>query len=257
MARQKNYTLGRGKLFVDLFDADGNSTGEFYIGNTTSLTVTGSEETLDHFDSDEGVREKDDYATLSVDTSIAFTTDDIQPENLAMFVKGEIVQLATVAASDQTEGMAVRKGRFYQLGASAANPSGIREIDNLVVTKGVAPVVALTNYTVDEALARVYILEDAATVLDDDVLTFTYDVKASTRSVVISRGEKAEGAMRYISANPKGTQRDHYFPKVSVTPDGDYELKGDTWQEMSFSGEVLKRVGYEKHYIDGRAVAAA
>lgn len=257
MARQKNYTLGRGKLFVDLFDADGNSTGEFYIGNTTSLTVTGDEETLDHFDSDEGIREKDDYATLSVDTAIAFTTDDIQPENLAMFVKGEVVDLTTAADEDLTEDITVRLGRFYQLGSSATNPSGLRQLANVVLTDAADAVIAAEgNYTVDLALGRVFILEDAADIADEDIVTFTYDVLASTRTVVISRGEKAEGALRYISANPKGPQRDHYFPKVSITPDGDYELKGDTWQEMSFSGEVLKRTGYEKHYIDGRAVTA-
>ncbi len=257
MARAKNYTLGRGKLYVDLFDAvTGLPAGEFYIGNTTSLTVTGDEETLDHFSSDEGIREKDDSATLSIDTSIAFTTDDIQPENLALFIKGEATLLTTIADPGATEDIVVKRGRFYQLGTSALEPTGVREIEDLVVTIGVTPVVALNNYEIDLALARLYILEDAVGIDDDDELTLTYDVKASTRSVVISKGEKAEGAIRYVSANPKGPQRDHYFPKVQIAPDGDYELKGDEWQNMSFSGEVLKRTGYEKHYIDGRAVAA-
>jgi hypothetical protein len=257
MARAKNYTLGRGKLFVDLFDADGNTTGEFYIGNTTSLTISGDEEVLPHYDSDEGIREQDDEAPLSSDVAISFTTDDIQPENLALFIKGEIVDLTTAAAADQTETLTVRRGRHYQLGTSATNPSGLRALDNIVLSvSGGADITAEGNYTVDEALGRVYILEDAVDIEDGDEVDADYDVTASTRSVIISRGEKAEGALRYVSANPKGPQRDHYFPKVTLAPDGDYELKGDEWQAMSFTGSALKKPGLEKHYIDGRAVTA-
>lgn len=257
MARAKNYTLGRGKLFVDLLDEDGNTTGEFYIGNTTSFTITGDEETLDHFDSDEGIREKDDSATLSVDTTIGFTTDDIQPENLALFIKGEVQQLATAADADQEETLTVRRGRFYQLGTSDANPTGVRKIAGFAMTDAAdAAIVAAGNYEIDLDLARLYILENAAAIDDGDEITVTYDIEASSRSVVISKGEKARGALRYVSANPKGPQRDHYFPLVEIAPDGDYELKGDEWQNMSFSGEALKKVGLEKHYIDGRATTA-
>ena len=39
----------------------------------------------------------------------------------------------------------------------------------------------------------------------------------------------------------------------SVSPDGDYEFKGDSWNEMSFSGEVLKKDDTTaKEYGDGR-----
>lgn len=250
MARAKNYTLGRGKLFVDLGD------GEFYIGNTTSMTISGDEEVLQHFDSDEGIREQDDEAPLSDTVSIGFTTDDIQPENLAMFIKGEVTTLATLAAADQTETITVKRGRHYQLGTSDAHPSGLRAISGLTAKIGAVAVNAAGNFIVDEGLGRVYILEDAADIDDEDDVIFTYDVDASTRSIIISKNEKAYGALRYVSANPKGPDRDHFFPRVSITADGDYELKGDEWQNMSFSGAALKVPNRAKHYIDGRAVVA-
>jgi YD repeat-containing protein len=252
MARAKNYTLGRGKLYADFYDADGNLTGEFYIGNTTSLTYTSDEDVLDHFDSDDGVREKDDSVQLTDTATIGFTTDDIQPENLAMFIKGEKQTLTVAPASNEDETITVLRGRHYQLGVSDANPTGLRALDNVTVTNGMTPVAASGNFEIDETLGRLYILEDAADIEDGDELTVEYDVLGSSRSVVLSTGDKTTAALRYIAANPKGPQRDHYWPKVIVSPDGDYELKGDDWQAMSFSGEALKVTGRAKHYIDGR-----
>lgn len=173
-----------------------------------------------------------------------------------MFIKGEITTLATVAAADQTETITVKRGRHYQLGTSDAHPSGLRAISGLTAKIGAAAVVAAGNFTVDEDLGRIYILEDAAGIDDDDELILTYDVEASSRSIIISKNEKATGALRYISANPKGPDRDHYFPRVTIAADGDYELKGDEWQNMSFSGSALKVPNRAKHYIDGRAVVA-
>lgn len=375
MARIKNYTLGRGKLFADFYDkTTGLLTGEFYIGNTTSLTYSSDEDNLDHFDSDDGVREKDDTVQLSDTASLGFTTDDVQPENLATFIKGALQTLAVMASVGETETFPVLRGRWYQLGVTDDTPTGARALDNLVVEvtipavqatgsytfstappaqddtvtigghvitfrtaapsgaqvlRGATPaeaatnlrayinanagtlgvsaggagaVVALiaevagaggnaitttaafatganvvvsaatltggvavssgaldadTNLVLDEDLGRVFVREDAPDVADGDSITPTYDIKASSRSIILSTGDKAVAALRYISANPKGPQRDHYWPKVVVSPDGDYELKGDDWQAMSFSGEAYKVTGRAKHYIDGRAAVTA
>ena len=42
----------------------------------------------------------------------------------------------------------------------------------------------------------------------------------------------------------EGENRDDYWPLVDISPDGDYEFKGDDWNEMSFTCEVLKKEGY-------------
>lgn len=55
-----NYTLGRGKVYFARFTS-GQVPGPFrYIGNTPEFNLTIELETLDHFSSDEGIREKDD-----------------------------------------------------------------------------------------------------------------------------------------------------------------------------------------------------
>lgn len=263
MARTKNYTLGAGKLYFDRMDADGNLTGEFYIGNTTSLTGSTDETREEHFSSDEASRDKDASVVTQSDQTVGFTTDDIQPENLAMLWKGTAEQLAVSAATAQVDTLTVMRGRWYQLGVSTTSPTGARSVTIDSVTDDTTPIpVAIpggaggANYDVDLELGRIFIKEDAPDIADGDSIIVTYDIAAHSRTVIISKGETIRGALRYIADNTAGVNRDDYWPLVELSPDGDYEFKADSWSEMSFTGEVLKKEGYFKHYVDGRPVTA-
>lgn len=262
MARTKNYTLGAGKLYFDRMDADGNLTGEYYIGNTTSLTGSTDETREEHYSSDEAERAKDASVVTQSDQTVGFTTDDIQPENLALLWKGTAEQLAVAADPGVEETIAVMRGRWYQLGMSATSPTGARSITLTSVTDDEAVPVAIpggaggANYEVDLELGRIFIKEDAPDVADGDSIIVTYDVGAHSRTVIISKGDTIRGALRYIADNTAGENRDDYWPLVELSPDGDYEFKADSWSEMSFTGEVLKKEGYYKHYVDGRPVTA-
>lgn len=262
MARTKNYTLGAGKLYFDRFDDDGNTTGEYYIGNTTSLTGSTDETREEHYSSDEKERAKDASVVTQSDQSVGFTTDDIQPENLALLWKGTAEQLAVSAQSDVEETITVKRGRWYQLGMSPTSPTGARSVSITSVTDDEASPVAIpggaggANYEVDLELGRIFVKDDAPDIADGDSIIVTYDEAAHSRTVIISKGETIRGALRYIADNTAGVNRDDYWPLVELSPDGDYEFKADSWSEMSFTGEVLKKEGYEKHYVDGRPVAA-
>lgn len=263
MARTKNYTLGAGKLFFDRFDENGNTTGEYYIGNTTSLTGSTDETREEHYSSDEKERAKDASVVTQSDQSVGFTTDDIQPENLALLWKGTAEQLAVSADEDVVDTLVVKRGRWYQLGTSAIKPTGARKVTITSVTDDTTPApVAVpggaggANYDVDLELGRIFIKEDAPDIADGDTIIVTFDEAAHSRTVIISKGETIRGALRYIADNTAGENRDDYWPLVELSPDGDYEFKADSWSEMSFTGEVLKKEGYEKHYVDGRPVTA-
>lgn len=262
MARTKNYTLGAGKLYFDRFDDNGNTTGEYYIGNTTSLTGSTDETREEHYSSDEKERAKDASVVTQSDQTVGFTTDDIQPENLALLWKGTAEQLAVAADPGVEETIAVMRGRWYQLGMSPTSPTGARSITLTSVTDDEAVPVAIpggaggANYEVDLELGRIFIKEDAPDVADGDSIIVTYDVGAHSRTVIISKGDTIRGALRYIADNTAGENRDDYWPLVELSPDGDYEFKADSWSEMSFTGEVLKKEGYYKHYVDGRPVTA-
>ena len=76
-------------------------------------------------------------------------------------------------------------------------------------------------------------VEGSLIAVDDADVDVTFTVAASTRSRVISGSEPVEGAMMYITKNPKGSDAVFYLPYVKITPNGDYALKGDEWQADS------------------------
>lgn len=102
-------------------------------------------------------------------------------------------------------------------------------------------VIALTtNYTVDADRGRIYILEDAVDVTDGDTLQIAYDISAGSRQLVVDAQDQVEGALRFIADNARGPNKDYYWPRVKLTPSGEYQLKGDAWQVMTFNFEVLQ-----------------
>ena len=53
----QKYTLGRGEVFFNKFKPGTNiGEGERYLGNTPEYSLTNDVETLDHFNSDRGLR---------------------------------------------------------------------------------------------------------------------------------------------------------------------------------------------------------
>lgn len=250
-----NYTLGRGELHFDRFSDPINFVlgGERYIGNSPEFSATIESENLDHYNSDRGVREKDESIVLQTNRTASFITDNVSPENLALFFFGtsEIFSTAGGAVTDAPLPDVV-KGLTYQLGMSPSNPSGVRNVSLVTIKKGVTSLVAGTDYTLDAALGRVTILESSVTVINGDDLTADFTTSAQTRERVISGSSAIAGALRFISYNPQGKRYDWYMPYVKLSPNGDFALKGDEWQQIPFNVEILKRPGYEAIYIDGR-----
>ena len=258
----ENYTLGRGELHFDKF-APGtfNKTGERYLGNTPELNRTTESENLDHFNSDRGIRVKDKSIVLEKNDSGTFIADEISDENVALWFLGTqnvIAQSATASIVENIPANRLKPGTYIQLGESQANPTGNRNVTMTSVTSD--PVgttfTDLTDYTVDAELGRLYIVPGGA-IDGTSPLIVTYATAASTRTqIVVGEGTTIEGALRFISYNPTGPRRDYYWPYVQLRADGDFAMKGDEWQQLSFAFDILKREGYASEYIDGRPTVA-
>lgn len=252
----KQYVLGKGKVYFDQFlPGTKTATGERYIGNTPELTTSQDEDTLDHYDADEGLNVKDESVTIEQNVTGAMTTDSISVENVAMLFGGDIENATVASAVGVTESHAVKLGRWYQLGVSDLQPTGARSITNVTVKKGAATVALTANFDIDLELGRVYVEEDAPGVADGDVLIFTFDQEATTRELIVGKGTEVRGALRFVSKNPIGKQKDYYWPYVKLSANGDFSLKGDEWQTLPFAFEVLKKdAATARVYIDNRTV---
>ena len=272
----QKYTLGRGEVFFNKFKPGTNiGEGERYLGNTPEYSLTNEVETLDHFNSDRGLREKDESVLLEISSSGSMNCDNISGENVALFFLGNLLTKSSTSVTAQKEVFTSwKRGLTLQLGTTDATPTGVRKVSNVKVGKaakaatlnltgdisaipGVTIVDAAGNYEVDLDLGRLY-LEPTSTEINGDIkLVVQFDVAAQSREMVISSNDVVQGSLRFVSHNAKGENKDYFFPKVTLSPDGDYNLKGDDWQSMGFTFEALKLQGRERVYIDIRAVDEA
>lgn len=106
------------------------------------------------------------------------------------------------------------------------------------------------DYEVDYDAGIVAFIDGGA-ITDGLDIQIDYATKSHTRERVISGTEPVEGAMMYIENNPKGANKNWMFAWVKITPNGDYALKGDDWQTIPFSVEVLKKTTAAAITVDG------
>lgn len=248
----RDYTIGRGQTFFNKFlPGTTTPTGERYLGNTPSLNLTSTYQDLPHYTSDFKVREMDDNFTLQTDRAGTFTVDNASIENVGLMFGSDATPETGGALTAQTDTFEdVKLGYWYQLGESTATPDGVGGVSNVDVTAGATPAVEDTDYTVDLDNGRIYILESATGINDGDDLTVTYDVAARETVVVIEEGEQVEGSLRFISDNPKGTNKNYYWPYVRIQPTGDFALKGEQWQLITFQFAVLTpKDGRKRVYV--------
>lgn len=360
MADEMNYVVGRGRLFFGQFKPNTREPrGQLYFGNTPALSLAQSEDTLDHYSSEGGVRVKDASVSLQNDSSGSFQCDNISLENLALWFRGfqstnieagsasatgtltfstavpvdgdtvtingqeitfvdadpvgmQVLIAATIGAqatalanfiNDLTATLGVtatvnaaevtvtanapgeggnaiallkdfatpanmtlsgatlaggtsttetigdvERGRWYQLGKTDALPQGVRRIGSVTIT-GVDP----ASFTVDAAAGRIYIKPEAEDIVDGDDLEVKFGVEAGVDDIVIARSDIIEGEMQFVANNAAGLNSDYFWPYVKLSPDGDFSLKGDEWQSMTFNFEILKRDALiERQYITRR-----
>lgn len=129
VAYTNQYVFGRGRLAFNRRRADGTFEGFRPLGNCPGFTIGISSETFQHFSSEGGLREKDLQVTTQIDRTCEITCDNMSAENLELFLAAA-TSTRTQASGTVTDELisAVQAGRFYQLGVSAGNPNGARNL---------------------------------------------------------------------------------------------------------------------------------
>ena len=259
MVYAKNeYAIPRGRVFFDPFDANGNLTGEIAMGNCPGVTLTIETTKAEHFSSEKGLREKDESLIVEVNRTGNVNCDNFSAANFALWLSGTRATVEQAAVAVTAEIRAVAKGRFYQLGATAANPLGVRNVTGVTVktADGATPYAAGTDYNVDLDTGRVQILASGS--IPNGNVQFGYTpVEGSYETVRSGATAETQGALRIVADNASGANRDFFMPKVTLTPTGDLPIiaEGTEFVQMQFGLEVLKSANAEAIYADGRPVA--
>lgn len=251
--------LGAGRIYFELENSSGVlSGGERYLSETPGFGVSLSATSLEDWTSDGKTAEKQLEITTKVDRAGKLTLKDALLDNMAIFVAGTVSTVTQVATPVVDEAVTGYKDRWIQLGRSLSNPTGVRNVSAVNISKASAPstpLSAVTDYELDAALGRFRPLT-AGTIIDGDALLIDYTPAAESRQRIASDqlGPRV-GALHFIADNTAGPNKDVYIPKVQLTPTGDLEFKSrDTVMLMSFDLKMSIRPGYAQMYIDGRAV---
>lgn len=254
------YLISRGRVYFDPYDANEKLTGEIDLGNCPGVNLTISTEKKDHFSSQTGLRQKDASWLLQVERTGKISCDNFSPANAALWLAGTSTTKSQVATPVTDEERTVLKGRQYQLGATALNPLGVRNVTAVTVAPaaGGAAYIAGDDYNVDLATGRVQILTTGSIADNTDVKFGYTPVAASFESVKSGSSAELTGALRIVSDNAAGGNRDWYLPKVTLAPSGDLTLiaEGDDVVTMEFDIEALTPANGEAIYCDGRPIAA-
>lgn len=107
------------------------------------------------------------------------------------------------------------------------------------------------NFTVDTANGRIELEDEPADISDGDNVEVTYDVQVGERSIVVDEENQVEGRLRFVADNPRGTNKNYFWPRVKLTPSGEFALKGETWQTMTMNMEILQpaQASWKRVYI--------
>lgn len=129
------FVVPGGKVYFDLFDANGNPTGERYLGNTQGATQQTTPQKIASYDNEDGVAVKADEVTTQIDRTVTIRTRNIDWDNIALFAVADrsTRTQASGSVTDHAIGPVV-SDRYYQIGTSASNPSGERGATVTAVT---------------------------------------------------------------------------------------------------------------------------
>ena len=267
-----NIVIGSGEIFIDLL-VDGAYTGERYLGDSVGASLSIAIERTQIFSGDGPVSKRLVDQVRQVTHTLACTAQDVSAENLALFVVGDAStrQQAAVAVADET--FQVRKGRWYQLGASASNPGGVSAIAAAGVAVSVGATAAAAtaaaaiaagsiaaNYFVSADHGRLYVLPGAPDIADDHYLSVDYTpVARDLEDVKVTASRSIEGAFRYVESADlpgSGRGRNIYARLCSVSGSGELNLKArDANQQIALTIEVQEPAGdWPSLAIDGVAV---
>jgi len=254
--RTNRYVLGAGKLFFAPESESGSVAAERYIGNTPGFEISIESTRIDLFDSDGPTAEKVEDVVTQVVRSSIIQCNNISDENLALFVIGELSEVASAAGNVLNESFGTVQGdRWYQLGSSEQRPSGVRAVSDVALDDGSTPYTLGVDYELDVELGRFYVLPEGAMVGNPVFADYNTTDGAMSRIITADLGSIV-GALRYIANNTRGPNRDVYASRVQLSPDGSLAFKSRTdWMQMQFNAEFLKRsAAYPALEINGRQV---
>lgn len=232
-----NEYIGRGKLFIDRFDANGNRTGQQDVGNVTVLEVEDKVETKEKYESMDPASNLYARAVVRQTVSLKITGDEFTLDNIARVLNGTVEQItepgAAVVAETVTPSGGAVLGRYYDL--AFRNVTAFTDLK-----QGATSLVEGTDFTIDLLNGRVYLLPTSATITAGSALTADYTYGGYTYNAVnVGKVSAVDAYVKFIGDPVKGHQFQHEWWHVQFTPTGSMGFIKDDFGEWQLEGMVL------------------
>lgn len=233
-----NVSLGRGKFFIDVFDASGNRTGQQDVGNVTVFDTEDKVEVKEKYESMDPASSLYARGVTRQTVTLKITGDEYTLDNLAHALSGNVVQITGAGASITAEALTpvggAVLGRYYDM----LN----RNITALTDVKQGSTVLVLgTDYTADLLRGRIYLLPTSVTITPGSQLTTDYTYGAYTYNAVnVASKGTIDAYVRFIGNPIKGPTYEAEYWHVSFTPTGQLGFIADDFGNWTLEGMVIQ-----------------
>lgn len=231
-----NYMVGKGKLYFDRLDDDGNSTGELDLGNDPIFALTPDNELLEHFSSMEGVKKKDKIAVIASNLNGKFTLDEPNIENLILALSSEPVQYLNQGDGNQiNEPVTCFTGKWVKILRRKFTEGTV------VVTNEAHTVtyVETTDYVIDYTIGRIFAVSGGAIANSQTVhVDYTYEEHSYPYANPATDPE-VEGLLRFVGNTDFGFDFEIVLWRAKISASGDINFISDEWAQIEFNLECL------------------
>jgi hypothetical protein len=226
-----HYYSGQGVVMLGKRDAiTGKAMGYTPIGNVSELAVSVDVTTLEHKENQTGQRATDLRLTTETKCSLSMALENFIASNLADALRGESIIVAAGSVTDDP--ITVYLGKVV--------PLPHIKVSALSIMDGVTPLVAGTDYTVNEEAGSIKFADTIAGVVDGEDLTHSYEYAAQTNVEALTSGA-TELAMRFEGLNTAEGNNPVIVEvfKFLTDPLKELSLISDTVQKFTLEGSVL------------------
>jgi hypothetical protein len=229
-----NLYVGKGEIFLDRFDADGNPTGELHLGNCRSLSIVFNDEVIEsfnHMDAAAGLYKRTIKSRIPV---LSIVGEEFTPEIMAIIQRGDLATLSQVGSTvtGQVITASATLGRWYK-----ALHRGLSAVS---VTQGDYTLVSGEDYDLDATSGRIYLKPESELIVEGDPIEIDYTYASMTKRVVRAGvSNSITGSIRFKGDPSEGPVREIEVWKADLTPEGEIGLITDEYGTWSLNASVL------------------
>lgn len=233
-----NLFLGRGKLWADVWDdAGASSGGERYLGVASVWEPQApADETIEMRDYAVADAPLLDKIAMKRDMKMRAVLHEMTLENLRLALLGSI------GARSQGSGTVADQDLTAKLGYYV--PLGKRKVSDVVIepSAGGTAFTAGTDYVADLTTGRIYFMTAAegGTITDNAELHVSYSYAADTaRTLAAGAALKVEGSLRFVGDPKRGQRYEMEVWHFQISPEGGIGFISDEYGNITLNFDVI------------------